>query len=98
MITKIHKILEFRQEAFASGYVISNYNIRKEASCKKDAFGKDFFKFMNNYCDGQMMMNEKRVLIRDKEIRGQNVSKRKIDLSNAKCLDWYDPNNSIRMR
>ena len=59
MITKIHKILEFRQEAFASGYVISNNNIRKEASAKKDEFGKDFFKLMNNSCYGQMMMNER---------------------------------------
>ena len=35
VITKIHKILEFRQEAFASEYVILNNNRRKEATCKE---------------------------------------------------------------
>ena len=28
-----------------------------------------------------------------KKIRGQNVSKRKIAISDAKCLDWYDLDN-----
>ena len=32
---------------------------KKEATAKKDEFGKDFFKLMNNSCYGQMMMNER---------------------------------------
>ena len=50
VVRKIHKILQFRQEAFACEYVILNNNRRKEATTKKDEFGKDFFKLMNNSC------------------------------------------------
>ena len=98
VVTKIHKILQFRQEAFASEYVILNNNRRKEATSKKDEFGKDFFKLMNNYCYGQMMMNEREFKHGEffsgtKKIRGQEVSKRKLAISDAKYLDHYDLDN-----
>ena len=86
MITKIYKIREFRQEAFASGYAISN-NIRiKEASAKKDEFGKDFFKIMNNSYYGQMMMNEREFKHGEffsvtKKIRGQCVKNKDYSLT-----------------
>ena len=53
---------------------------------------------MNNYCFGQMMMNEREFKHRDffsgtKKIRGQTVSKRKLAMSDAKYLDHYDLDN-----
>ena len=99
VITKIHKILQCRQEAFAREYVILNNNRRKEATAKKDEFGKDFFKLMNNSCYGQMMMNEREFKHGEffsgtKKIRGQEVSKRKIAISDSKYLDHYDLDNN----
>ena len=58
VIDKIHRRLRFRQEAFASSYVILNNNERKKATEEKDVFKKDFFKLMNNSCFGQLMMRE----------------------------------------
>ena len=58
VITEIHKIVRFKQEAFARDYVILNNNLRKEATSNNDEFGKEFFKLMNNTCYGQLIMNE----------------------------------------
>ena len=98
VVTKIHKVLQFRQEAFVREYVILNNNRRKEATSKKDEFGKNFFKLMNNSCHGQMMMNEREFKHGEffsgtKKIRGQTVSKRKLAISDAKYLDHYDLDN-----
>ena len=40
IITKIHKILQFKQAAFAQQFVLLNNNRRKEASTRNDEFGK----------------------------------------------------------
>jgi hypothetical protein len=53
---------------------------------------------MNNYCFGQMMMNEGefkhgKFFSGTKKIRGQTVSKRKLAISDAKYLDHYDLEN-----
>jgi len=53
---------------------------------------------MNNSCYGQMMMNEREFehgefISGTKKIRGQEVSKRKLAISDAKYLDHYDFDN-----
>ena len=94
VITKFHKILQFRQEAFARDYVIFNVNRRIEAKNKNDEFGKEFFKLMNNSCYGQMMMNERDFKM-GKFCRGRKkgISQKKLALSNPRCVDWYDLDN-----
>ena len=95
--------MQFRQEASASEYVILNNNRRKEATAKKDEFGKDFFELMNNSCYGQMMMNEREFKHGEffsgtKKIRGQEVSKRKLaisDLDNKNTFVIRDQMNTI---
>ena len=105
VITEIYKILEFDQVPFARNYVIMNNNLRKEATNNDDEFGKDFFKLMNNYCYGQLMMNElkfktgkfisgykhftKRGKDGEKHVYA-SVQKRKLPLSNPNCVDWCD--------
>lgn len=44
-VTKVHQILEYRQEHWLETYI--EFNSSKEKNAKND-FEKDFFKLMNN--------------------------------------------------
>ena len=97
-LSKIHKMMSFRQEAFAREFVMINNELRKEASRREDEFGKAFYKLMNNSCFGQMMMNELefkrgKLIYGSRKIRGGDVLNRKIALSDPKILDYYDIDN-----
>ena len=88
ILQKVHRVIQFNQEAWLKEYIDMNTELRKEA---KDNFGKDFFKLMNNSVFGKTMENVRK----HRDIKFITTDKRRNQLvsePNYHATKWFSEN------
>ena len=53
ILTKVHRVISFRQKAWIEPYISENTKLRQDA---QDAFEKDYYKLLNNAFFGKLWM------------------------------------------
>ena len=95
ILKKVHRVIQFNQEAWLKEYIHMNTELRKQA---KNDFEKDFFKLMYNSVCGTTMDNIRKhrdiKLVKTDERRNQLVSE-----PNYHTTKWFSENLvAIEMR
>ena len=88
ILKKVHRVIQFNQEAWLKEYIDMNAELRKQA---KTDFEKDFFKLMNNSLFGKIMENVRKhrdtKLVTTDKRRNQLVSE-----PNYHTTKWFSEN------
>ena len=90
-LRKVHRVIEFDQEAWLKEYIDVNTELRKKAS---NNFEKDFFKLMNNAVFGKTMENVRKY--RDiKLVKTDKKTNKLVSESNYHTMKLIDNNLAI---
>ena len=88
ILKKVHRVIQFNQEAWLKEYIDMDAELRKQA---KSDFEKDFFKLMNNSLFGKIMENVRKhrdtKLVTTDKRRNQLVSE-----PNYHTTKWFSEN------
>ena len=90
-LRKVHRVIEFEQEAWLKEYIDVNTELRKKAT---NDFEKDFFKLMNNVVFGKTMENVRKH--RDKKLVKSDKKRNKlVSEPNFHTMKLIDKNLAI---